>query len=151
MANENMDMKRMQEEAIHRVQEMQNRANQQLRGTPSFAASPRTNRSNNGPSFSSGTHGNHTEEPAHHTPNEQGGPLHGHNGGSLPSAPPVSAGPQNIVENLLDGGWYCLTNKPTPVLFSRCYTYCSNAHNDKRRYLMITFRYLALLYIWTRL
>ena len=84
MANENMDMKRMQEEAIHRVQEMQNRAN-------------------NGPSFSSGTHGNHTEEPAHHTPNEQGGPLHGHNGGSLPSAPPVSAGPQNIVENLLDG------------------------------------------------
>ena len=42
MANENMDMKRMQEEAIHRVQEMQNRANQQLRGTPSFAASPRT-------------------------------------------------------------------------------------------------------------
>ena len=55
MANENMDMKRMQEEAIHRVQEMQNRANQQLRGTPSFAASPRTNRSNNGPSFSSGT------------------------------------------------------------------------------------------------
>ncbi|MFR9229005.1 MAG: hypothetical protein ACLVKJ_09100, partial [Acutalibacteraceae bacterium] len=68
-----------------------------------FAASPRTNRSNNGPSFSSGTHGNHTEEPAHHTPNEQGGPLHGHNGGSLPSAPPVSAGPQNIVENLLDG------------------------------------------------
>ena len=29
MANENMDMKRMQEEAIHRVQEMQNRANQQ--------------------------------------------------------------------------------------------------------------------------
>lgn len=88
MANENMDMKRMQEEAIHRVQEMQNRANQQLRGTPSFAASPRTNRSNNGPSFSSGTHGNHTEEPAHHTPNEQGGPLHGHNGGSLPSAPP---------------------------------------------------------------
>ena len=103
MAIENMDMKRMQEEAIHRVQEMQNRANQQLRGTPSFAASPRTNRSNNGPSFSSGTHGNHTEEPAHHTPNEQGGPLHGHNGGSLPSAPPVSAGPQNIVENLLDG------------------------------------------------
>lgn len=103
MANENMDMKRMQEEAIHRVQEMQNRANQQLRGTPSFAASPRTNRSNNGPSFSSGTHGNHTEEPAHHTPNEQGGPLHGHNGDSLPSAPPVSAGPQNIVENLLDG------------------------------------------------
>ena len=103
MANENMDMKRMQEEAIHRVQEMHNRANQQLRGTPSFAASPRTNRSNNGPSFSSGTHGNHTEEPAHHTPNEQGGPLHGHNGGSLPSAPPVSAGPQNIVENLLDG------------------------------------------------
>ena len=99
MANENMDMKRMQEEAIHRVQEMQNRANQQLRGTPSFAASPRTNRSNNGPSFSSGTHGNHTED----TPNEQGGPLHGHNGGSLPSAPPVSAGPQNIVENLLDG------------------------------------------------
>ena len=79
MANENMDMKRMQEEAIHRVQEMHNRANQQLRGTPSFAASPRTNRSNNGPSFSSGTHGNHTEEPAHHTPNEQGGPLHGHN------------------------------------------------------------------------
>lgn len=77
MANENMDMKRMQEEAIHRVQEMQNRANQQLRGTPSFAASPRTNRSNNGPSFSSGTHGNHTEEPAHHTPNEQGGPLLG--------------------------------------------------------------------------
>ena len=103
MANENMDMKRMQEEAIHRVQEMHNRANQQLRGTPSFAASPRTNRSNNGPSFSSGTHGNHTEEPAHHTPNEQGAPLHGHNGGSLPSAPPVSAGPQNIVENLLDG------------------------------------------------
>ncbi len=103
MANENMDMKRMQEEAIHRVQEMHNRANQQLRGTPSFAASPRTNRSNNGPSFSSGTHGNHTEEPAHHTPNEQGDPLHGHNGGSLPSAPPVSAGPQNIVENLLDG------------------------------------------------
>ena len=51
MANENMDMKRMQEEAIHRVQEMHNRANQQLRGTPSFAASPRTNRSNNGPSF----------------------------------------------------------------------------------------------------
>ena len=103
MANENMDMKRMQEEAIHRVQEMHNRANQQLRGTPSFAASPRTNRSNNGPSFSSGTHGNHTEEPAHHTPNEQGGPLDGHNGGSLTSAPPVSAGPQNIVENLLDG------------------------------------------------
>ena len=103
MANENMDMKRMQEEAIHRVQEMQNRANQQLRGRPSFAESQITNRSINGPSFSSGTHGNHTEEPAHHTPNEQGGPLHGHNGGSLPSAPPVSAGPQNIVENLLDG------------------------------------------------
>ena len=37
MANENMDMKRMQEEAIHRVQEMQNRANQQLRGAPPFA------------------------------------------------------------------------------------------------------------------
>ena len=36
MANENMDMKRMQEEAIHRVQEMQNRANQQLRGTHVF-------------------------------------------------------------------------------------------------------------------
>ncbi|MFQ9440630.1 MAG: hypothetical protein ACLR13_06045 [Acutalibacteraceae bacterium] len=33
------------------VQEMQNRANQQLRGTPSFAASPRTNRSNNESSF----------------------------------------------------------------------------------------------------
>ena len=80
MANENMDMKRMQEEAIHRVQEMQNRANQQLRGTPPFATPPRTNRSNNGPSFSSGTHGNHTEEPSHHTPNEQGGPLHGHTG-----------------------------------------------------------------------
>ena len=37
MANENMDMKRMQEEAIHRVQEMQNRANQQLRGAPPFS------------------------------------------------------------------------------------------------------------------
>ena len=38
MANENMDMKRMQEEAIHRVQEMQNRANQQLRGAPPFCS-----------------------------------------------------------------------------------------------------------------
>ena len=87
MANENMDMKRMQEEAIHRVQEMQNRANQQLRGTPSFAASPRTNRSNNGPSFSSGTHGNHTEEPAHHTPNEQGGTTEVVCQAPLPSLP----------------------------------------------------------------
>lgn len=103
MANENMDMKRMQEEAIHRVQEMQNRANQQLRGAPPFAAPPRTNRTNNGPSFSSGTHGNHTEEPPHHTPNEQGGPLHGHNGDTPPNVPSVPAGPQNIVENLLDG------------------------------------------------
>ena len=103
MANENMDMKRMQEEAIHRVQEMQNRANQQLRVTPPFATPPRTNRSNTGPSFSSGTHGNHAEESSHHTPNEQGGPLHGHNGGTPPSVPPVPAGPQNIVENLLDG------------------------------------------------
>ena len=51
MANENMDMKRMQEEAIHRVQEMPNRANQQLRGTPSLLRRQRTNRSNNGPSF----------------------------------------------------------------------------------------------------
>ena len=80
MANENMDMKRMQEEAIHRVQEMQNRANQQLRGAPPFATPPRTNRSN-----------------------KQGGPLHGHNGDTPPNAPSVPAGPQNIVENLLDG------------------------------------------------
>lgn len=103
MANDNMDMKRMQEEAIHRVQEMQNRANQQLRGTPPFAAPPRTNPANNGSSFSNGTHRNHAEESPHRTPNEQGGPLHGHNGNTAQNVPPVPAEPQTIVENLLDG------------------------------------------------
>ena len=103
MANENMDMKRMQEEAIHRVQEMHNRANQQLRGTPSFAASPRTNRSNNGPSFQVELTEIILKSPLTTHQMNKAAPLHGHNGGSLPSAPPVSAGPQNIVENLLDG------------------------------------------------
>lgn len=103
MANENMDMKRMQEEAIHRVQEMQNRANQQLRSAPPFAAPPKNNRSNNGPSFSSGTHENNTKESHHHTPNEQGGPVHGQNESIPTNTPSVPAGPQNIVENLLDG------------------------------------------------
>ncbi len=102
MANDNMDMKRMQEEAIHRVQEMQNRANQQLRSAPPFAVPPRTNRPNSGPP-SSGTHGKHAEESSRHTSNEQGGPLHGQNGGVPANEPPVPAGPQNIVENLLDG------------------------------------------------
>ncbi len=103
MANENMDMKRMQEEAIHRVQEMQNRANQQLRGAPPFSIPSKTNRSNNGSSFSNGTHGNQTKESSHHKPNEQGDPLHKHNGDTSANGSPLPAGPQNIVENLLDG------------------------------------------------
>ncbi len=63
MTNENMDMKRMQQEAIHRVQEMQNRANQKLHNKPPFSSPPRGNR----PHAESHVSANHTANHAKKT------------------------------------------------------------------------------------
>lgn len=101
MANENIDMKRMQQEAIHRVQEMQNRANQKLRGTPSFPGSSRGNNTGREPYRPV----NHVNEPqsAHHKAQEAAN-AHGKNGGFMQSQHKASpAEPQNIVGNLIDG------------------------------------------------
>lgn len=105
MANENMDMKRMQQEAINRVQEMQNRATQQLRNTPPLSTSPRGNRPNSGPPFPGNNQGSNHKEPhnSHHGPNEPGGSLHGQGEPKQPQYQAPLAGPQNLVGNLIDG------------------------------------------------
>ena len=105
MANENMDMKRMQQDAIHRVQEMQNRANQQLRGTPPLSTPQRGNRPNNGPPFPADNQGRNHKEPqnTHHGSHEQGGPVHGQGESPMQQHHEPPAEPQNLVGNLIDG------------------------------------------------
>ncbi len=100
MANENMDMKRMQEEAIHRVQEMQSRANRQLHGMPPIPPPP--DRADSRPPSSEKTPVPPAREPVN-TADTQGGPLHNQNTEAPPRAVSVPAVPQKMAENLLDG------------------------------------------------
>lgn len=109
MANENMDMKRMQQEAIHRVQEMQSRANQQLHGKPPFSAAARGNRPNNiEPSVPANFTGNHTKRQpnsnSHNRAEESVGSEHSQRQTDIQTQQrPSPARQENIVENVIDG------------------------------------------------
>ena len=104
MANENMDMKRMQEEAIHRVQEMQNRPNQQLRGTPPFAHSTKNKSFKQRTVFFKwNSRKSYRKSPLTTHQMNKAVLYMGITGILRQTSLLVPAGPQNIVENLLDG------------------------------------------------
>ena len=94
MANENMDINRMREEAIRRVQEMQQRANRQMRNAPPFVPAQGNNRQGNPTNF------RHAAQPSPAQEQLRGGALH------TPESPvhePSETTPSAPAQNLLDG------------------------------------------------
>lgn len=106
MANENMDMKRMQQEAIHRVQEMQSQANQKLHGKPPFSSPARGNRPNAESRVSANHTANHVKKTsdAHNRAEQMDNSAYNQEQEIIQteheSAP---AKQKNIVENVIDG------------------------------------------------